>query len=76
VSIQERHSYTTGIAAPCMAGQNVIGSIAVIGPAERIKETGIEKLGKIVRRIAAQLSFDLGESNSGRPAAARLRMVK
>ena len=76
VSIQERYSYTTGIAAPCVAGQNVIGSIAVIGPAERIKETGIEKLGKIVRRIAAQLSFDLGDSSSGRSAAARLRMVK
>jgi DNA-binding IclR family transcriptional regulator len=54
----------------------VIGSIAVIGPAERIKEMGIEKLGKIVRRIAAQLSFDLADSSSGRPAAARLRMVK
>jgi DNA-binding IclR family transcriptional regulator len=76
VSIQERYSYTTGIAAPCVAGQNVIGSIAVIGPAERIKETGIEKLGKIVRRIAAQLSFDLGDSSSARPAAARLRMAK
>ena len=56
VSIQERYSYTAGVAAPCFIDQRVIGSIAIIGPAERIKAMGIEKTGKTVKRIADQLS--------------------
>jgi IclR family transcriptional regulator, KDG regulon repressor len=60
VSIQERYSYTAGIAAPCFLETSVIGSIAVIGPAERIRTTGVEKTGKVVRRIADRLSAELG----------------
>jgi DNA-binding IclR family transcriptional regulator len=79
VSIQERYSYTAGVAAPIFLDRNVIGSIAVIGPAERIKATGVEKIGRSVRRIADQLSTELGCSKSlqnERSVAKRLRMVK
>jgi len=79
VSIQERYSYTAGVAAPCFLDQSVIGSIAIIGPAERIKALGIEKTGKTVKRIADQLSRQLGHSTDpqyGRPVGKRLRLVK
>jgi DNA-binding IclR family transcriptional regulator len=79
VSIQERYLYTAGVAAPCFLDQNVIGSIAIIGPAERIKTMGIEKTGKTVKRIADQLSTELGHSinpQSGRAVSKGLRLVK
>jgi DNA-binding IclR family transcriptional regulator len=79
VSIQERYLYTAGVAAPCFLNQNVIGSLAVIGPAERIKAMGIEKVGKTVKRIADQLSTELGHSTAlqvERPGGKRLRLVK
>ena len=79
VSIQERYSYTAGVAAPCFLDDRVIGSIAVIGPAERIKTTGVEKTGKAVRRIADRLSAELGgyhNSSSLRSGNKALRVVK
>jgi DNA-binding IclR family transcriptional regulator len=79
VSIQERYLYTSGVAAPCFLNQNVMGSIAIIGPAERIKAMGIEKIGKTVKRIADQLSTELGHSTGlqyERPSGKRLRLVK
>lgn len=78
VSIQERYAYTAGVAAPCFLDKSVIGSIAVIGPAERIRTTGVEKTGKTVKRIADRLSTELGYSSSlqsARPVNKRLRMV-
>jgi IclR family KDG regulon transcriptional repressor len=79
VSIQERYLYTAGVAAPCFLEQNVIGSIAIIGPAERIRAMGIEKTGKTVKRIADQLSTELGHSinpQCGRPISKGLRLAK
>jgi DNA-binding IclR family transcriptional regulator len=79
VSIQERYTYTAGVAAPCFIERSVIGSIAIIGPAERIKAMGIEKTGKTVKRIADQLSSELGYSKSSqylRPVGKRLQLVK
>lgn len=79
VSIQERYSYTAGVAAPCFMGYSVIGSIAVIGPAERIQAAGVAKMGKTVKRLADRLSTELGYSQSAqsvRPVNKRLRMVK
>jgi DNA-binding IclR family transcriptional regulator len=79
VSIQERHLYTSGVAAPCFLNQNVLGSLAIIGPAERIKAMGIEKIGKTVKKIADQLSTELGHSTDlqyERPNGKRLRLVK
>jgi DNA-binding IclR family transcriptional regulator len=79
VSVQERYLYTAGIAAPCFVGANVIGSIGAIGPAERIRATGIQKTGKTVKKIAERLSEELGYSQ--KPArlqeiAKGLRTVK
>lgn len=79
VSIQERYSYTAGAGAPVFDERNVIGSIAVIGPTERIKATGVEKIGRSVKRIADELSAELGCSKnlqSERPVTKRLRMVE
>lgn len=79
VSLQERYSFTAGVAAPCFLGESVIGSVSVIGPTERIKATGIEKIGKIVRRIAEALSAEHGKPSGAFGLAAarkRLRLVK
>jgi IclR family transcriptional regulator, KDG regulon repressor len=79
VSIQERYSYTAGVAAPCFLNRDLVGSIAVIGPAERIKANGIERTGKIVKKFAERLSTTLGYSTGTQSSDAngkRLRMVK
>jgi DNA-binding IclR family transcriptional regulator len=79
ISIQERYLYTAGVAAPCFLDQSVIGSIAIIGPAERIRTMGIEKAGKTIKRIADQLSTELGHSINpqyGRAVSKGLRLVK
>jgi DNA-binding IclR family transcriptional regulator len=64
VSIQERYLFTAGVGAAVFLESAVIGSLAVIGPAERIKSTGIEKLGKAVRKVAEQLSAELGRART------------
>ena len=79
VSVQERYSYTAGVAAPCFIGQSVIGSIAVIGPAERIQAAGVVKIGKTVKRLAERLSTELGYSQNGQSigrVSKRLRTVE
>ncbi len=79
VSIQERYSYTAGVAAPCFLSRDLVGSIAVIGPAERIRANGIEKTGKIVKKLAEGLSTTVGYSKgpqNGDASGKRLRMVK
>ena len=76
VSVQERYSFTAGVAAPCLLGQNVFGSIAVIGPAERIKVMGIEKIGKTVRRIAMELTAAHGNSENTRDGSSRRRVLR
>lgn len=60
VSIQERTLYTSGVAAPIYDHRQVIGSLGILGPNERIQATGVEKIGQIVREIANQLSMELG----------------
>jgi DNA-binding IclR family transcriptional regulator len=78
VSVQERYSFTAGVASPCFLGRDVIASLAVIGPAERIKATGIEKIGKTVRRIASELSAQHGSGSSRYGSSLRrgLRLVQ
>ena len=78
VSVQERYSFTAGIGAPCVLGQNVFGSIAVIGPTERIKATGVEKIGRIVRSIALDLSAAHGDRQTLRDKGLlrRLQVVR
>jgi len=78
VSVQERYSFTAGIAAPCVLGHNVFGSIAVIGPTERIKATGVEKIGRIVRSVALDLSAAHGDKQTLRDKGwlRRLQVVR
>lgn len=68
VSIQERYMYTAGVAAPVFIDRTVIGSLAIIGPAERIRAMKVEKIGAVVRRIADQLSTELTNSGNARRA--------
>ena len=42
----------------------MFGSIAVIGPTERIKATGVQKIGRIVRSIALDLSAAYGDKQT------------
>jgi IclR family transcriptional regulator, acetate operon repressor len=56
VSVQERYLFAAGVAVPCLLDENIIGSIAELGPAERVKASGIEKIGKTVRKCAAEFA--------------------
>jgi len=79
VSIQERSFYTAAVAATVSINETVLGSLAIIGPAERIKAMAIEKTGKTIKRIADQLSMELERSTDaqyGKPVGKRLRLVK
>jgi DNA-binding IclR family transcriptional regulator len=62
VSIRERDLDTGGIAAPVFADQTLIGSVAVIGPVDRMERNGIEKIGRQVRTFAGQLSDELAST--------------
>jgi len=42
----------------------VFGSIAVIGPTERIKATGVDKIGRTVRSVAMKLSTALSHGDA------------
>jgi DNA-binding IclR family transcriptional regulator len=69
VSIQERSFYTGAVGAPVFFNEAVVGSLAIIGPLERLKTTGIERLGSSVKKIATELSSDLGHGG-------RVRKIK
>ena len=59
VSMRERDFDTGGIAAPVFNDQGVIGSLAVIGPVDRMERNGIQKIGKQVRIVASELTGEL-----------------
>jgi len=59
VSLQEKSLYTAGVAASVFSNGSVVGSLAIIGPVERMKRRGIDHLGILVRKIAHNLSKDL-----------------
>lgn len=62
VSMRERDLDTGGIAAPIFADDTLIGSIAVVGPVDRMERNGIRKIGKQVRSVAGQLSEELASN--------------
>jgi DNA-binding IclR family transcriptional regulator len=64
VSMRERDLDTGGIAAPVFDDRGVIGSVAVIGPVDRMERNGIQKIGKQVRMIAGGLTGELVSSSS------------
>jgi len=59
ISMRERDLDTGSIAAPVSDDRSVVGSLAVIGPVDRMKRSGIQKIGKQVQRIAAEFSSEL-----------------
>jgi len=59
VSLRERDLDTGSIAAPLAGERGVVGSIAVIGPVDRMKRNGIHRIGMQVQRLAREFS---GES--------------
>jgi DNA-binding IclR family transcriptional regulator len=67
VSMQEQSLYSGGIAAPVFNDRTVIGSLAVVGPLERLVRGGMEELGRKIRETANKFSCELGHV-TGRPA--------
>jgi DNA-binding IclR family transcriptional regulator len=59
VSMRERDLDTGGIAALVFNDQNVIGSLAVIGPVDRMKRNGIQRIGRQVKMVAGELTDEL-----------------
>jgi DNA-binding IclR family transcriptional regulator len=63
VSMRERDLDTGGIAAPVFDDHGVIGSLAIIGPVDRMERNGIKKIGKQVQMVANELTEELVSSN-------------
>lgn len=59
ISMRERDLDTGGIAAPVCDDHTVVGSLAIIGPVDRMRRSGIQKLGRQVQRIASEFSREL-----------------
>jgi DNA-binding IclR family transcriptional regulator len=59
ISMRERDLDTGGIAAPVFDDRAVLGSLAIVGPVDRMKRSGIQKLGKHVQKIAAEFTHEL-----------------
>jgi DNA-binding IclR family transcriptional regulator len=71
VSMRERDLDTGGIAAPVFDDRAVVGSLAIIGPVDRMKRSGIQKLGKQVQRMAAEFTRELRMGSAGVQKAAK-----
>ena len=56
VSMRERDLDTGGIAAPVFNDRHVIGSLSVIGPVDRMKRNGIQRIGRQVKVVAVSLA--------------------
>jgi DNA-binding IclR family transcriptional regulator len=72
VSMRERDLDTGGIAAPVFDDRSVVGSLAIIGPVDRMKRSGIQKLGRQVQRIAEEFTREL-RMGGGAPQKAAKR---
>ena len=59
LSIQERSYHTGAVGAPVFVNDACVGSIAIIGPLERLKASGLERLGLTVKKVASELSIEL-----------------
>ena len=62
ISMRERDLDTGGIAAAVFSDQSVIGSIAVIGPVDRMERNGIQNIGKQVRTVAGELTGEIASN--------------
>jgi IclR family acetate operon transcriptional repressor len=59
VSRGERVVDVVGVAAPLLAGDTVVGGLTVAIPASRIPKSGVDGIGKAVRRRAQEFSLAL-----------------
>ena len=53
----------TSESTPVFNAQSVIGSFAVIGPVNRMKRNGIQRIGRQVKTVASELSRELAGSD-------------
>jgi DNA-binding IclR family transcriptional regulator len=60
VSIREKIPDTNAVAAPVFNSNGVTGSIAIVGPAERLTRKNCEKFGPILREIGTRFSQEMG----------------
>jgi IclR family acetate operon transcriptional repressor len=75
VSLKEKSLDTAGVAAPVFSCGAVIGSLAIIGPMERMKRFGIDRLGMLVKGIANKLSDELDYVSSGQKRTERIKNI-
>jgi len=71
ISMRERDLDTGGIAAPVFDDRSVVASLAIIGPVDRMKRSGIQKLGRQVQRIAAEFTRELRVGGAPQKVAKR-----
>jgi DNA-binding IclR family transcriptional regulator len=73
--LKEKSLDTAGVAAPVFSCGAVIGSLAIIGPMERMKRFGIDRLGMLVKGIANKLSDELDYASSGQKRTERIKNI-
>lgn len=61
--IKERAPNTNAVAAPVFNNDGVIGSIAIVGPTERLTRRACERWGPLVKLSAQKLSQGLGSQS-------------
>ena len=75
VSLKEKSLDTAGVAAPVFTCGAVVGSLAVIGPIERMKRSGIDRLGMLVKGVADKLSDELDYRNPRQKRTEKIKRV-
>jgi IclR family transcriptional regulator, acetate operon repressor len=77
VSLKEKCLDTAGVAAPVFSCGAVVGSLAIIGPIERMKRFGVDRLGTLVKGVAGKLSDELDylSSSSRQKRTERIKRI-
>jgi IclR family acetate operon transcriptional repressor len=58
-SVEERVMGVAGVAAPLLSGDTVVGALSVSIPVSRVPKSGLDGIGKMVRKRAQDLSLVL-----------------
>jgi IclR family acetate operon transcriptional repressor len=75
VSLKEKSLDTAGVAAPVFSCGTVVGSLAIIGPIERMKRFGVDRLGVLVKGVAGELSDELDYTNPRNKRREKLKRI-
>jgi DNA-binding IclR family transcriptional regulator len=71
ISIREKIPDTNAVAVPVFNGNGVVGSVAIVGPAERLTKKTCERFGPILKETGTRFSQEMGFEPSGKRVLGR-----